>query len=59
MQKIAAEIGMNRPVLSRKIAPLIEAGWLRVGSRHGNIRYYGVGPRAEARNNVVPLRRSA
>ncbi|MCG0068188.1 hypothetical protein L0F81_33825 [Streptomyces tricolor] len=58
-EKIAEEIGMNRPLLSRTIPQLIKAGWLRLASRHGNIRYYGLGPRAEERNNVVPLRRTA
>ncbi|MEU9062418.1 replication initiation protein, RepL2 [Streptomyces sp. NPDC048430] len=60
-EKIAAEIGMNRPLLSRTIPRLVEAGWLREASRHGNVRYYGLGPEAEGprRSNVVPLRRSA
>jgi len=59
-EKIAEEIGMNRPLLSRTIPRLLEAGWLREASRHGNVRYYGLGPEAEPqRSNVVPLRRTA
>ncbi|MGW2841885.1 hypothetical protein ACWCWD_29370 [Streptomyces sp. NPDC001493] len=60
-EKVAMEIGMNRPLLSRTVPQLIKDGWLRVASRHGNIRYYGLGPRAESkpRSNVLPLRRSA
>lgn len=59
-EKIAEEIGMNRPLLSRTIPRLVEAGWLRPASRHGNVRYYGLGPQAEtSRSNVVPLRRTA
>lgn len=59
-EKIAEEIGMNRPLLSKTIPRLVEAGWLRVASRHGNVRYYGLGPEAEPkRSNVVPLRRTA
>jgi len=59
-ERIAEEIGMNRPLLSRTIPRLLEAGWLRVASRHGNVRYYGLGPEAEPKkSNVVPLRQTA
>lgn len=59
-EKVASAIGMNRPLLSRTVPRLLEGGWLRVASRHGNVRYYGLGPTAEPRqNNVVPLRRTA
>ncbi|MFJ2589722.1 hypothetical protein [Streptomyces sp. NPDC087538] len=58
-EKIAEEIGMNRPLLSKTLPLLIQAGWLRLADRHGNVNYYGLGPLAEARSNVVPLRRSA
>lgn len=58
-EKIAEEIGMNRPLLSKTLPGLVEAGWLREASRHGNVRYYGLGPKAQPeRNNVVPLRRT-
>lgn len=59
-EKVAREIDMNRPLMVRTIPRLVEAGWLRVAKRVGNIRYYGLGPTAEPElNNVVPLRRSA
>lgn len=59
-EKIAEEIGMNRPLLSRTIPRLLKAGWLRKASRHGNVWYYGLGPEAEPEpTNVVPLRRTA
>lgn len=59
-EKIAQEIGMNRPLLSKTLPRLLEMGWLEQASRHGNVRYYRLGPQAEPkRSNVVPLRRSA
>jgi hypothetical protein len=59
-ESIAKEINMNRPLLSKTIPRLLETGWLRVASRHGNVRYYGLGPQAVPKpNNVVPLRRTA
>ncbi|MGW6145263.1 hypothetical protein [Streptomyces sp. NPDC055140] len=59
-EKVAKEIDMNRPLLSRTIPRLVEAGWLRVACRHGNVTYYGLGHEAEPKpNNVVPLRRTA
>ncbi|MFF9483014.1 hypothetical protein [Streptomyces sp. NPDC014733] len=58
-EKIAKEIAMNRPLLSKTLPILVEAGWLRLASRHGNVSYYGLGALAEARSNVVPLRRTA
>lgn len=61
-ERIAEEIGMNRPLLSKTIPRLLEEGWLREASKHGNVRYYGLGPLALAEpepSNVVPLRRTA
>lgn len=59
-ERIAEEIGMNRPLLSKTVPRLLAAGWLREAARHGNVRYYGLGPEAEPRrSNVVPLRRTA
>ncbi|MFJ4880001.1 hypothetical protein ACIP93_33005 [Streptomyces sp. NPDC088745] len=59
-QEIAEAIDMNRTTFSKQLPVLTKAGWLRVAQRHGNVKYYGLGPVAEPeRSNVVPLRRTA
>lgn len=49
-EKIAEEIGMNRPLLARTLPYLVEMGWLSKASRCGNVWHYGLGPRAQPRH---------